>query len=1061
MVDIEALHLLRQRCEALDNLPNPADISFEKYEEIVSRTMTKTQADIEKVSKYATEIIEELENVRELVKNCSVKIDEQMSLLMNEDSFAKPGQKATNLKRIDIKALHLLRLRREALVSLPNPDDPNISFEKYEEPVSRTMKKTQTDVEIVTKYATEIIEELENVRQLVRNHSVKISEQISSLMNEVRWAKLGQKAPTLTRKTIDMKRQENVKNLQRLKKQQQILMEFIENNEELILKLEEEEQKKKDWKNWPPFIYYNTQQNKFSQDICCVIFTMPDGTQETDFDCQCSDAVEDLDNCLETNDEQLVSPIITIQSKKGEMTFELPMRVYVPIVSHDQSLLSTLKLSIKGQKWRSGISLPDIQLPKIQGVAFVGVEIPTHQMDKIQCVAVARHKLHEIEGAFGGKTAVATKGVAFVGVEIPTNQMDKIQCVAVARHKPHEIEVDVEGTVLEPAFDRNVKIKFPQGAFGGKTTVATKELLWTHAELKKASEKHKELQNIKPAGSCIEIACENSTKKDSDLAMYDFGCFVDKTIRIKQSVNQETLNRCSRWFVNNLNPDENALQFKDVFGSEFMEVLKTKETDGDKNRLILRHVHDVDSDVDFDNFLVEMISSQPNVSHKLNSVKSQVKLSRKTENNDFEDKFACEFDPDFVKKEGTIRVVSKFSGKSWEVVPIEASAEHQTRHLKLPSGNDNYQILGLVVPYNISNEDVCKAAEILEELSCVTNVSIICRQKHSDPHEVIIECVKSENVENTLQHLDSIGYNDGPAESAEFDVIDGEEIEIKFESNLYLKRLKRSLLKIKFYKHLQCNRYSEYLEVVSNEDQGPDINYHGYLKYSVPPGRLSLTRTGSLVVYVPKPLEDMVRNFPYTLDVPVKALAKFIAWQLTCTIFISTKWVKLGRYLTGGNTHLFHHICKTIDKKATTAPQRERCEHFILYWANHHASEESDKVEKIIKSHHDPNMESDAHQFIKPYLPGKGIFSNDSLEKMAFAIAGEWESMAKKLGFTNEEINEIKNNQPLAVRQTLRMLDIWRLSDSAIQKVTDLVKNFLETAQCGAKLLTIISRNIN
>ncbi|XP_071173582.1 uncharacterized protein [Mytilus edulis] len=748
---------------------------------------------------------------------------------------------------------------------------------------------------------------------------------------------------------------------------------------------------------------------------------MPDGTQETDFDCQCSDAVEDLDNCLETNDEQLVSPIIKIQSKKGEMTFELPMRVYVPIVSHDQSLLSTLKLSIKGQKWRSGISLPDIQLPKIQGVAFVGVEIPT-------------------------------------------NQMDKIQCVAVARHKPHEIEVDVEGTVLEPAFDRNVKIKFPQGAFGGKTTVATKELLWTHAELKKASEKHKELQNIKPAGSCIEIACENSTKKDSDFAMYDFGCFVDKTIRIKQSVNQETLNRCSRWFVNNLNPDENALQFKDVFGSEFMEVLKTKETDGDKNRLILRHLHDVDSDVDFDNFLVEMISSQPNVSHKLNSVKSQVKLSRKTENNDFEDKFACEFDPDFVKKEGTIRVVSKFSGKSWEVVPIEASAEHQTRHLKLPSGNDNYQILGLVVPYNISNEDACKAAEILEELSCVTNVSIICRQKHSDPHEVIIECVKSENVENTLQHLDSIGYNDGPAESAEFDVIDGEEIEIKFESNLYLKRLKRSLLKIKFYKHLQCNRYSEYLEVVSNEDQGPDINYHGYLKYSVPPGRLSLTRTGSLVVYVPKPLEDMVRNFPYTLDVPVKALAKFIAWQLTCTIFISTKWVKLGRYLTGGNTHLFHHICKTIDKKATTAPQRERCEHFILYWANHHASEESDKVEKIIKSHHDPNMESDAHQFIKPYLPGKGIFSNDSLEKMAFAIAGEWESMAKKLGFTNDEINEIKNNQPLAVRQTLRMLDIWRLSDSAIQKGTDLVKNFLETAksaQCGAKLLTIISRNIN
>lgn len=78
----------------------------------------------------------------------------------------------------------------------------------------------------------------------------------------------------------------------------------------------------------------------------------------------------------------------------------------------------------------------------------------------------------------------------------------------------------------------------------------------------------------------------------------------------------------------------------------------------------------------------------------------------------------------------------------------------------------------------------------------------------------------------------------------------------------------------------------------------------------------------------------------------VKALAKFIAWQLTCTNFNSTKWVKLGGYLTGCDTHLYHHICKTIDKISTTAPQREGCEHYILYWANHHASTESDKVIK-------------------------------------------------------------------------------------------------------------------
>jgi hypothetical protein len=39
-------------------------------------------------------------------------------------------------------------------------------------------------------------------------------------------------------------------------------------------------------------------------------------------------------------------------------------------------------------------------------------------------------------------------------------------------------------------------------------------------------------------------------------------------------------------------------------------------------------------------------------------------------------------------------------------------------------------------------------------------------------HDVIIECVRSENVADTLQHLDKLGYNDGPPESAEFGVVD-------------------------------------------------------------------------------------------------------------------------------------------------------------------------------------------------------------------------------------------------------------------------------------------------
>ncbi|CAG2207049.1 unnamed protein product [Mytilus edulis] len=709
----------------------------------------------------------------------------------------------------------------------------------------------------------------------------------------------------------------------------------------------------------------------------------------------------------ETNDEETISSVVTIQNKKVKTEFELPIRVYVPIVSHDQSLVPTLKFRVEGQKWRYGKPLPDkIHLPNVEDVSFVGIEIPLKKLEVIQCVAIARY----------------------------TN---------------YEIEVDEEGKTFEPEVDRNIKVKHypvPMRTSNG-------------------FKKHKELQNIKIAGSYINISCEHTTMEDSDLEMYDLGFIVDKKLRKNQSVNQETLNRCSRWLVNNLNPDEDVFPLDDVFDSDFVEDLKTQETDGDKNRMILRHLHDSNSDSDFDKFLVGLESSHPILADRINSVKNNVKLCRKAEDSYSEDDFASDFDPDFEKKEGTLCIVSKVTGKSWNLVPVETSLEHpKARFVKLPSGNDKYQFLGLVVPDNMTEEDICRAAEILEGLFCVTYVSIICRQKHQNLHDVIIECVRSENVTSTMKALDSIGYNEGPAASSEFGVVDGEAIEIKFESNLYLERLKHSPLKIKFYKNLQLDRYSEHLEVVSKAEQGEDIAYHGYLKYSVSPGRLSSSRTGSLVVYIPKPLEELLGNFPYTIDVPVKALAKFIAWQLTRTNSNSTKWVVLGGYLTDRDQNLYYQICKNIDQKATKAQQRERCEQYILYWANHHAPSESDKVEKIIASHHDAKLESEAHQFIKPYLPGKGIFSNDSLEKMAFAIAGEWESMARQLGFTNDEINVIETSQPADVKKTLRMLDLWRLSDNAIQKGTDLVKNFHETAKsakCGAKLLTIISKNVN
>ena len=167
------------------------------------------------------------------------------------------------------------------------------------------------------------------------------------------------------------------------------------------------------------------------------------------------------------------------------------------------------------------------------------------------------------------------------------------------------------------------------------------------------------------------------------------------------------------------------------------------------------------------------------------------------------------------------------------------------------------------MPDDMPDENICRAAEILESLQCVTNVSVLCRQKHANPHDIIIDCVLSERVAITMQHLDDIGYKSGPAESSSFGLVDGEEIIIKFEGNLYLERYKNSLLKMKFYKNLPLERHSDHLMVLNRAEQWDSDQYHGHLTFEVTSGRLPVARKGSMVLYVPKVSRFVLMNDGY------------------------------------------------------------------------------------------------------------------------------------------------------------------------------------------------------
>ena len=77
------------------------------------------------------------------------------------------------------------------------------------------------------------------------------------------------------------------------------------------------------------------------------------------------------------------------------------------------------------------------------------------------------------------------------------------------------------------------------------------------------------------------------------------------------------------------------------------QLTQTKETQGDKNRHILRKLHNV-NDSDFDRFLDHLITTQPKVSERINNVKEQVNVSRRSSETTSEDDFGNDFDPGMI-----------------------------------------------------------------------------------------------------------------------------------------------------------------------------------------------------------------------------------------------------------------------------------------------------------------------------------------------------------------------------------------------------------------------------
>lgn len=64
--------------------------------------------------------------------------------------------------------------------------------------------------------------------------------------------------------------------------------------------------------------------------------------------------------------------------------------------------------------------------------------------------------------------------ISFLGAEIQIPQLQTLQCVAVAVPPFEEFNIDKNGSSVTLHNDKNIKLRFPAGAFTNETYVSTK-----------------------------------------------------------------------------------------------------------------------------------------------------------------------------------------------------------------------------------------------------------------------------------------------------------------------------------------------------------------------------------------------------------------------------------------------------------------------------------------------------------------------------------------------------------------------------------------------------------
>ncbi|XP_060074559.1 LOW QUALITY PROTEIN: uncharacterized protein LOC132554269 [Ylistrum balloti] len=631
------------------------------------------------------------------------------------------------------------------------------------------------------------------------------------------------------------------------------------------------------------------------------------------------------------------------------------------------------------------------------------------------------------------KNNVFPKGVRYIGTKVG-GSFKSVRIVVVAVHKGKKIKVDKNGSTFT---EDCMQFQVPPGFGNDNIKIGVSNDNGTNM---------RQQNKFLGAQVHIELDCGQKTTKDINVKISE-----DKMLSHCKE-RKETCKALNE--VVTSGKDMSNIQL-DLFLVHLQRdgVITTKEANDNKNLLDMkkRTKH-----------LLEMILQRPSAAEKVlvcldksgnSHIAKQIRqlIPKKSGNTAADEKW---------------RSVLVFRGDdgTWKVLdPKVAKKLQRELGCALPAGNRRFELISLTVSDDSTEKDIEEIANEFRNREIGTTVTLVCRHKADDYQaESFVHILSSEGASREITRLQEQGYTRGPMELADFNVMDGETVELYMSGNIGLEDKGRRLqqgkvtdLLYKAHKDVCKLNFNIYVVDKTSPGQMDDDRYRGLLHYRVRAREPLKERTDAVEVTWVKVSKRYLAHLSMNGD--MQALGKFVSSKMA-------------------NGQEMHRVFVTMDTPKTVKEIEDRVERqckndtdiikyetTLFIWANQNKDEKDIQIEKILHAVKSYSWCDEARRFVRFYTKS-GLFSEMSLLAMSKLLGPEWKDLAVLLKIPQVQIDYIKTMQLSEQDAKGKMLDKFRLTHYAIgfgEKLPDVFLKSLQQCKCSDELLAYVKSKLN